>query len=79
MLMFLLIFFTDSAFKSSFCMVYDGKVAPLLGITSSKLKDFPIYHNLSMLQIDVNSTNIDSPYPVSVEQLLKFDIISCDS
>ena len=69
-------FFTDRASMNSFCMVYDGEVAPLLRNTSSgHLKNFPIYHNLSILQIDVNSTNVNSPYPVSVEQLLKFDIM----
>ena len=71
-------FFTDRASQNSFCMVYDGEVASLLRSTNSHLKDFPIYHSLSMLQNDVMST-INCPYPVSVEQLLKFDIISCDS
>ena len=71
-------FFTDSASQKSFCMIDGGEVASLLRSTSNHLKDFPIYYSLSMLQNDVMST-INSPYPVSVEQLLKFDIISCDS
>ena len=57
-------------------MVYDGKTVPLLSITNTKLRDFPIYHNLTMLQTDVTSTNANSPYPVSFERTLKFDIIS---
>ena len=72
-------FFTDIASQNSFCMIHDGGVASLLlRSTSDNLKNFPIYHSLSMLRTDVMSTN-NSPYPVSVEQLLKFDIISCDS
>ena len=67
-------FFTGPAFQSSFCMVDDGEVAPLLRTTSNHLKDYPIYYNLPILQIDVISTNINSPYPVSIERLLKFDI-----
>ena len=67
-------FFTDPASQNSLCMVYDGEVAPLLRSTSNHLKDYPIYHNLLILQTEVNSTNVNSPYPVSVEQLLKFDI-----
>ena len=59
-------------------MVFDGEVISLLIGSTETLEDYPIYHELSMLQIDVISTN-NSPYPVSVEQLLKFDIISCDS
>ena len=62
-------FFTDHASEYSFCMVYDGEVAPLLRSTSNHLKDYPIYHNLLMLQIDVISINFNSPYPVSAEQL----------
>ena len=54
--------FTDSVF----CMVYDGKAAPLLKTSSNHLKDYPIYHKISILQIDVISTNVNSPYPVSV-------------
>ena len=57
-------------------MVYDGEVAPLLRSSSDHLKNFPIYHDLSVLQIDVISTNVNSPYPVSVEQSLKSDIIA---
>ena len=58
-------------------MVYHGEVAPLLRSSSiNHLKNFPIYRNLSVLQIDVISTNINSPYPVSVEQSLKSDIIA---
>ena len=72
-------FFTDHASQYSFCIVYDGEVAPLLRSTSNHLKDYPIYHNLLMLQIDVISINVNSPYPISAEQLLKFDIISYDS
>ena len=57
-------------------MVYDGEVAPLLrGSSINHLKNFPIYRDLSVLQVDVISTNVDSPYPVSVEQSLKSDII----
>ena len=68
--------FTDHASVASFCMVYDGEVAPLLRSSSiNHLKNFPIYRDLSVLQIDVISTNVDSPYPVSVEQSLKSDII----
>ena len=57
--------FTDSASKGSFCMVERGEVIPFLETSINHLKNFPIYHNLSILQIDVNSTN-NSPYPVSV-------------
>ena len=46
-------------------MIFDGDVVPLLHRTSN-LEDYPIYRNLSVLQIDVISTN-NSPYPVSVE------------
>ena len=60
--------FTDSASQSSFCMVEDGKVTSLLKTSINHLKNFPIYRNLSILQIDVISTNVNSPYPVSVEQ-----------
>ena len=60
-------------------MVHDGEVEPLLRSSSNNLKHFPIYRNLRTLQSDVINTNINSPYPVSVEQLLKFDIVSCDS
>ena len=66
-IIFLVMFFTDHASEYSFCMVYDGEVAPLLRSTSNHLKDYPIYRNLSMLQIDVTSMNVNSPYPVSVE------------
>ena len=66
--------FTESASRSSLCMVENGKVVPLLKTSSNHLKNFPIYRNLLILQIGVNSTNVNSPYPVSVEQLLKFDI-----
>ena len=58
--------FTGSASKSSFCMVHNGDVTPLLKTSSDNLKRFPIYNNLSILKIDVISTN-NSPYPVSVE------------
>ena len=68
--------FTDHASETSFCMVYNGEVAPLLRGSSDHLKNFPIYHDLSVLQIDVISTNVNSPYPVSVEQSLKSDIIA---
>ena len=68
--------FIDSASGASFCMVYDGEVAPLHRSSSiNHLKNFPIYRDLSVLQVDVISTNVDSPYPVSVEQSLKSDII----
>ena len=57
-------------------MVYDGEVAPLLRGSSSILENFPIYRDLSVLQIDVISMNVNSPYPVSVEQSLKSDIMA---
>ena len=61
-------------------MVYDGEVAPLLRSSSiNHLRNFPIYRNISMINTDVINININSPYPVSVKQLLKFDIVSCDS
>ena len=71
--------FTGHASITSFCMVSNGEVAALLRSSSNNLKHFPIYRNLLMVQLDVINTNINSPYPVSVEQLLKFDIVSCDS
>ena len=71
--------FTDRASGASFCMVYDGEVAPLLRSSSDHLRNFPIYHDISILHTDVINTNINSPYPVSVKQLLKFDIVLCDS
>ena len=49
-------------------MVIDGKAINLLTGSTDTLEDYPIYRNLSMIQIDVISTN-NSPYPVSVEQL----------
>ena len=49
-------------------MVFDGKLIYLLTGSTDTLEDYPIYHDLSMLQIDVIST-YNSPYPVSVEQL----------
>ena len=58
---------TGSASQGSFCMVYGEDIAPLLKTSSNHLEDYPIYHNLSILQIDVISTNVNSPYPVSVE------------
>ena len=57
-------------------MIYDGEVAPLLRSSSSILENFPIYRDLSVLQIDVITTNVNSPYPVSVEQSLKSVIIA---
>ena len=68
--------FTDRASGPSFCMVYDGEVAPLLGGSSDHLKNFPIYHKILMIHTDTINTNINSPYPVSVKQLLKSDIIA---
>ena len=47
-------------------MIFDGEVARLLTGGTDILENFPIYHELSTLQLDVNNTN-DSPYPVSVE------------
>ena len=70
----LVMFFTDPASQNLFCMIDDGEVASLLRGSSNHLKDFPVYHKISMLLLDVVSTNVNSPYPVSVEQLLKFDI-----
>ena len=46
-------------------MVIDGQVVPLLRHISN-LEDFPIYRDLSELQIVAINTN-NSPYPVSVE------------
>ena len=71
--------FTDYASALSFCMIYNGEVEPLLRSSSTNLKHYPIYRSLLMIEVDVINTNINSPYPVSVEQLLKFDIVSCDS
>ena len=68
--------FTGSASTTSFCMVYDGEVAPLLRSSSNHLKNYPIYRDLSVLQVDVITMNVNSPYPVSVEQSLKSDIIA---
>ena len=71
--------FTGHASVTSFCMVYDGEVAPLLRTSGNHLRNFPIYRKILMIHTDVVNTNINSPYPVSVEQLLKFDIVSCNS
>ena len=50
-------------------MIFQGEVLFLLTSSTDNLESFPIYRELSMLQIDVISTNAESPYPVSVEQL----------
>ena len=71
--------FTGHASVTLFCMVSNGEIAALFRSSSNNLKHFPIYRNLPMIQLDVTNTNINSPYPVSVEQLLKFDIVSCNS
>ena len=55
-------------------MVFYGEVIFLLTGSLNNLESFPIYHELSMLQFDIVSMN-NSPYPVSVEQLLKFGYI----
>ena len=61
--------FTAAAACDFFCIVFDGEVIFLLTGSTDILENFPIYRELSMLQIDVISTNGESPYPVSVEQL----------
>ena len=58
--------FTGHASVTSFCMVSNGEVAALLRSSNDSLKQFPIYRNLPMLQLDVINTNTNSPYPVSV-------------
>ena len=65
--------FIAAAFLDFFCAVYDGEVFYLLTGSTDTLEDYPIYHELSTLQIDVISTN-NSPYPVSVEQLLNLTL-----
>ena len=60
-------------------MIRDGEVDPLLKSSSNNLKHYPIYRSLLMIELAVINTNINSPYPVSVEQLLKFDTVSCDT
>ena len=62
---YLSVFFTAAAAFNRFCMVIRGQVISLLHHISN-LEDFPIYRDLSVLQIVVISTN-NSPYPVSVE------------
>ena len=62
---YLSVFFTAAAAINRFCMVIRGQVISVLRHTSN-LEDFPIYRDLSVLQIVVISTN-NSPYPVSVE------------
>lgn len=58
------IFFTDSASDMNFCLILEEQDLPLLSVDS--LKDFPIYRDLSVLHFDIRSTNINSPYPVSI-------------
>ena len=48
-----------------FCLISGGEVVPILERVST-LKEYPIHHNLSVIQFDVENANPNYPYPVSV-------------
>ena len=49
-----------------FCLISGGEVVPILERVST-LKEYPIYHDLSAIQLDVENANPSFPYPVSVQ------------